>query len=48
LDDEFNLDLDEAERIAAATNTGKNKDGDRPTKNYTRESKVNGNLQHLD
>jgi rRNA-processing protein EBP2 len=39
LDDEFNLDLDEAERLAAATSTTKSKD-DRPAKNYTRDTKV--------
>jgi rRNA-processing protein EBP2 len=39
LDDEFNVDLDEAERLAAATSTSKSKD-DRPAKNYTRDTKV--------
>ncbi|KAL7320522.1 hypothetical protein PS15m_000407 [Mucor circinelloides] len=38
LDDEFNVDLEEAERLAAATNTGKSSD-DRPAKNYDRDSK---------
>lgn len=39
LDDEFNVDLDEAERLAAATSTSKSKN-DRPAKNYTRDTKV--------
>jgi rRNA-processing protein EBP2 len=39
LDDEFNVDLDEAERLAAATSTSKSKD-DRPAKNYDRDTKV--------
>ncbi|GAA5801240.1 hypothetical protein HPULCUR_006685 [Helicostylum pulchrum] len=38
LDDEFNVDLDEAERLAAATSTSKSKD-DRPAKNYTKDTK---------
>ncbi|KAI8645234.1 eukaryotic rRNA processing [Parasitella parasitica] len=38
LDDEFNVDLEEAERLAAATNNGKSRD-DRPAKNYDRDSK---------
>ncbi|CEP17197.1 hypothetical protein [Parasitella parasitica] len=38
LDDEFNVDLEEAERLAAATNSGKSSD-DRPAKNYDRDSK---------
>ncbi|KAI8076487.1 eukaryotic rRNA processing [Gilbertella persicaria] len=37
LDDEFNIDLEEAERLAAATNPNKE---DRPAKNYTRDTKV--------
>jgi rRNA-processing protein EBP2 len=43
LDDEFNVDLDEAERLAAATSTTKSKD-DRPAKNYTRDTKVRRKL----
>lgn len=39
LDDEFNVDLDEAERLAAATSTSKSNE-DRPAKNYTRDTKV--------
>ncbi|KAG2206981.1 hypothetical protein INT47_008450 [Mucor saturninus] len=43
LDDEFNVDLDEAERLAAATSSAstnsKSKKEDRPAKNYTRDTK---------
>lgn len=40
------MDLDEAERLAAATSTGKSSD-DRPTKNYDRESKVIAPSAHI-
>ncbi|OBZ86945.1 putative rRNA-processing protein ebp2 [Choanephora cucurbitarum] len=38
LEDDFNLDLDEAERLAAATNP-EAAQGNRPAKNYTRDTK---------